>query len=135
MASNAAENDLSEVRLPDLPHQDGENNDWQLRKSVLECNQHMLENQIRCDVKFTFDSERHSTESDEETGGRERDTSPLSCHTYMLISRSPVFYAMLAGPVCEESDTIHIPDIERDTFQEMLRYSKNFYRSEQIYIP
>ena len=114
MASNLAENDLSEVRLIDLPHQDGENNDWQLRKSVLECNQHMLENQIRCDVKFTFNQDGNQ-------GGTDGDTSSLSCHTYMLISRSPVFHAMLAGPVCEESGTINIPDIERDTFKEMLR--------------
>ena len=30
--------------------------DWQVNKSVLECNKHMLEQQINCDVTFQFGS-------------------------------------------------------------------------------
>ncbi len=87
-----------------------EDDAWQMKKSVLECNKHMLENQIRCDLTFTFDEKND-------------EASTVCCHSYMLISRSPVFYAMLAGPARDESGTIDIPDIDKETFQEMLRYS------------
>ncbi len=100
----------SDLIKNNIPNPDNESDAWQLRKSVLDSNQHMLENQIKCDVKFTFHSEKGDSKGES-----------LSCHMYMLISRSPVFYAMLAGPACEESATINIPDIERDTFQEMIR--------------
>ena len=86
-----------------------EDDAWQMRKSVLECNEHMLENQIRCDLTFTF-------------GQKNDEASTVYCHSYMLISRSPVFYAMLAGPARDDSGIINIPDIDKETFQQMLRY-------------
>ncbi len=58
--------------------------DWQMEKSVLECNRHMLENQLECDVKFTFlppEGSRFTYIQD----------PSISAHKYMLISRSPVF--------------------------------------------
>ncbi len=79
--------------------------DWQLNKGVLACNKYMFENQLNCDVKFTFPEEKES----------------ISAHTYMLISRSPVFYAMFAGPVRDESGEVMIEDINKDCFHEMLR--------------
>ena len=84
----------------DIQHQD-----WQLNKDVLACNKYMLDNQINCDVKFTFPAEDNS----------------ISAHTYMLISRSPVFYAMFAGPARDQSGLIAINDINKECFEEMLR--------------
>ncbi len=109
MASNVAHGDLSQ------PESDADA--WQIRKSVLDCNKHMLENQIKCDLTFTFGEKN---EDDMKSV-----TSSVSCHSYMLISRSPVFYAMLAGPARDESGTINIPDIDKDTFKEMLRYDNH----------
>ena len=84
---------------------DDQYQDWQLNKDVLACNKYMLENQINCDVKFTFPSAENS----------------ILAHTYVLISRSPVFYAMFAGPVKDLSGVIAIDDINRECFEEMLR--------------
>ena len=87
---------------------DGQNEDWQLNRDVLECNKYMLENQINCDVKFTFPGEGRT----------------ISAHTYVLISRSPVFHAMFAGPAKDQgsgSQTIVIEDIDMECFMEMLR--------------
>ena len=83
--------------------------DWQVNKSILECNKYMLENQLDCDVIFNFLS-------------ADGVTLTITAHKYMLISRSPVFYAMLAGPAREESGNILIPDIEKNIFEELLRY-------------
>ncbi len=83
----------------------GDGQDWQLNKDILACNEYMFENQINCDVTFTFPGQ----------------DSSISAHTYMLISRSPVFYAMFAGPARDESGKVKIPDISEDCFKEMLR--------------
>lgn len=88
--------------------------DWQMEKSILECNRHMLENQLECDVKFTFIPPEGLSFT------YTQDPS-ISAHKYMLISRSPVFYAMLAGPAKDESGIIHIQDIDQESFREMLR--------------
>ena len=93
-----------------------DNRDWQLNKTMLESNKYMLENQLECDVTFTFLPPEGCTTSQ---------TNPpsISAHKYMLISRSPVFYAMLAGPARDESGNIHIEDINKECFLDMLRYS------------
>ncbi len=87
--------------------------DWQLGKTVLECNKHMFENSIDCDVTFTFPTFEGS--------GRSLEGNTLSAHRYVLVSRSPVFYAMLAGPARDESGLINIEDINIDSFRDMLR--------------
>ena len=79
---------------------------WQLKRDVLECNLYMLEKQVECDTTFTF------MEPEEN----------ISAHKYMLISRSPVFFAMLAGPARDKSGKIHIEDINKNCFMEMLRF-------------
>ena len=81
---------------------------WQTRKSVLECNKYMLEKEIACDVTFTFP-------------GSNLPKTSLSCHKYMLISRSPVFYAMLEGPARDQSGCINITDVDMDAFNEILK--------------
>ncbi len=97
-----------------IPRGNADKESWQMRKSVLNCNKYMLEKEIACDVTFTFlSSNGIDTQHVSQT--------PLSCHKYMLISRSPVFYAMLEGPARDESGNINITDVDKDTFNEMLR--------------
>ncbi len=94
--------------------------DWQLGKKVLECNKHMFEHAIECDVTFSFppsDGPRRPKEGD-----------VISAHKYILISRSPVFYAMLSGPARDESGRISIEDINVESFREMLRSVSSRYK-------
>ncbi len=90
-----------------------DNRDWQFNTTVLESNKYMLENQLDCDVTFTFLQQEGSTFNEYGLS--------ISAHKFMLISRSPVFYAMLAGPAKDESGNIHIEDIDKDCFMDMLR--------------
>ncbi len=95
------------------PMVDKSGQDWQLGKNVLECNKYMFENSIECDITFTFQpSDRKETNMEGQL---------LSAHKYVLISRSPVFFAMLAGPARDESGLVGIEDIDIDSFREMLR--------------
>ena len=78
--------------------------EWQLGKTLAECNGYMLDNEIDCDVTF-----------------RVGDTQEVvRAHKYMLGSRSSVFYAMLYGALAERGE-IHIPDMEPHTFNCLLR--------------
>ena len=69
----------------------------------------MLEHQLYCDVTFIFGSNKEDREG------------KISAHKYMLICRSPVFEAMLMGPARMERDEIVIEDIDKDSFEEVLR--------------
>ncbi|XP_061166407.1 BTB/POZ domain-containing protein 6-like [Saccostrea echinata] len=81
--------------------------DWQARKTLAECNRHMLTNEIAFDVYFLVGEKRQV----------------VGAHRYVLVSRSCVFYAMLIGPMAAKTDEkIAIPDIECDIFQHMLEY-------------
>ncbi len=93
--------------------------DWQVGKKVLECNKYMFENAVGCDVTFTFPPPM---------GGLGQKVTPsLSAHKYVLISRSPVFYAMLLGPAHDESGEISIEDINMESFKEMLRLLTHYW--------
>ena len=83
--------------------------DWQVSRSVLECTRYMLDNQVDCDVTFLLLSP-------------DGEQSRVSAHKFMLVSRSPVFFAMLNGPMAERDSEIRIPDISREAFWELLRY-------------
>ena len=50
-----------------------------------------------------------------------QNTNPVRAHKYMLISRSPVFCAMFTGAAKDESGKIHIQDVEREIFKNVLR--------------
>lgn len=79
--------------------------DWQATKCIAECNKHMLANQIACDVGFLVGDEQEL----------------VMAHKYVMISRSCVFYAMLHGLMAENADEyISIPDIDKETFKQML---------------
>ncbi|XP_063448949.1 BTB/POZ domain-containing protein 6-like [Mytilus trossulus] len=82
-----------------------DNNHWQIGKSVLERNEHMLTNQVMCDVTFIVGQDR----------------SPIKAHRYMLASSSPVFFNMFNGAVAEKGD-VRIPDIKADVFSELLQF-------------
>ena len=71
----------------------------------------MFKNEISCDVHFkvAHNEEKHVD---------------IPAHKYMLISRSPVFYAMFCGELAE-SDTVRIEDIDPKAFKEMLRWPEN----------
>ena len=87
--------------------------DWQLGKKVLECNKYMFENGIECDVTFSFPASDRTMKCME--------VQLLPAHKYVLISRSPVFYAMLAGPARDQSGLVTIEDVDMMSFKEMLR--------------
>ena len=78
---------------------------WQCDKTLPQCMEYMLDNQVACDVTFIV--------------GAERET--VHAHRFMLISRSPLFHAMLEGPLAEKG-MIELPDVEKETFEEFLRY-------------
>jgi len=71
--------------------------DWQNDLTLTESNRYMLENQIDCDVWFTLLP----------SGGAAGEELPVTVgsHRYMLVSRSPVFFAMLSGPLAVTSTT------------------------------
>lgn len=79
--------------------------DWQCDKSLAECMDHLFTAGIACDVTFLV--------------GENKDR--ISSHKIILLSRSPVFYAMLDGPLAEKGE-ITIPDISKETFTKFLRY-------------
>jgi hypothetical protein len=79
--------------------------DWQIGKGVISSNRHMLENEIACDVTFVV--------------GPNKDR--VRAHKYVLISRSPVFYAMFCGPLAESGGDIVIPDVDSRPFRTLLR--------------
>ncbi|XP_033730748.1 BTB/POZ domain-containing protein 1-like, partial [Pecten maximus] len=79
--------------------------DWQVGKTLSESFDHLLTSGIGSDVTFIVGEEK----------------SRVSAHKLVLISRSPVFFAMLEGPMAEKGE-ITIPDISTETFQLLLRY-------------
>lgn len=87
--------------------------DWRDTKVLSECMMYMLKNEIMCDVNLIVGYDRTS----------------FKAHKYMLSSRSAVFHTMFEGSLPEKGDII-IPDIDEDTFHDILKY---FY-TDQITI-
>lgn len=81
-------------------------NDWQADLTISEANLYMYENKLATDVKFTFQSEE--ADSDE----------VLEAHSYVLMSRSTVFFTMFQW---SKDSSIVISDIPYSTFNLMLR--------------
>lgn len=84
---------------------DVQSRDWQCGKSLVECLDHLFTAEIACDVTFVIG---------------QRKKKKISAHKAILISRSPVFYAMLEGPLAEKGQ-ITITDISVETFSAFLR--------------
>ena len=89
---------------------DKDPNHWQLNQSLASCNRHMLTHAVACDVSF-------------QVGPAEGSSSVVEAHKYVLMSRSPVFFAMFGGALAEGKDSkpIKVPDIEPEPFRQMLR--------------
>jgi len=81
--------------------------DWQNSRGVLASNRYMLDNQIECDVQFVICTP---------DGARVF----IPAHSYVLISRSPVFHAMLNGPLAENKKEIRICDVTPEAFNHLL---------------
>ncbi|XP_033726035.1 BTB/POZ domain-containing protein 6-like [Pecten maximus] len=79
--------------------------DWQVGKTLSESFDHLLTSGIASDVTFIVGEEKNR----------------VSAHKLVLLSRSPVFYAMLEGPMAEKGE-ITIPDITLEAFNLFLRY-------------
>jgi len=82
----------------------GVSNDWQSDLALTESNRYMLDNQVDCDVWFTLLPSGGATAVGD---GDEVLLAPVTvgAHRYMLVSRSPVFYAMLSGPLATATAT------------------------------
>ena len=89
--------------------------DWQNVDDISKTNMMMLDKQLACDVYFLIGEEPRKQ----------------GAHKFILISRSPVFEAMICRPLtcsnnsdqneCTSSDQIKIEDIEPEIFQDLLR--------------
>ena len=82
---------------------------WQYGKSVLDCNKHLLEQQVECDVTFSLLDEDGSEKS-------------IGAHRIILLSRSPVLEVMVLGRWKEgQTKRIEVDDIEYNVFWQLLR--------------
>ena len=91
--------------------------DWQNSRGVLASNRYMLDNQVECDVQFVISTP---------DGARVY----ISAHSYVLISRSPVFNAMLNGPMAENKNRIRICDVTPEAFNHLLGWVQ--YTTSQL---
>ena len=83
-----------------------QDNYWQTERSLLQCNEYMFTHQKACDVTFHFHDEEGADAN-------------IGAHKYVLISRSPVFYAMFCGEF--NTNDVDIDDITNHVFSKLLR--------------
>ena len=83
------------------------NEDWQSsKKTVLQRNAYMFNNELMSDVSFTCGESSRI----------------FHAHKYVLATSSAVFYAMFYGNLAQQESTICIEDAEEKSFEEFLRY-------------
>ena len=81
--------------------------DWQSsKKTVLQRNAHMFDNELMSDVSFTCGESSRI----------------FHAHKYVLATSSAVFFAMFYGNLAEKESPICIPDAEEESFVEFLRF-------------
>ena len=81
--------------------------DWQSsKKTVLQRNAYMFNNELMSDVSFTFGESRRV----------------FHAHKYVLATSSAVFYAMFYGDLAQKESPIHMTDTEEESFKEFLRF-------------
>ena len=86
-----------------------------MNKSLVECNRYMFKHQINTDVCFSI-----------EYGDIE--AKQICAHKYVLMSRSPVFNAMLYGSLPMNTDEpLKITDVEPEAFTAVLRWAYILY--------
>ena len=83
--------------------------DWQSsKKTVLQRNAYMFDNELMSDVSFAC--------------GCEKSCRIFHAHKYVLATSSAVFYAMFYGNLAQNESTIHMTDVEEESFEEFLRF-------------
>ncbi len=81
--------------------------DWQSsKKTVLERNTYMFDNELMSDVSFTCGESSRI----------------FHAHKYVLATSSAVFYAMFYGDLAQQESTVRIPDADEESFKELLRF-------------
>ena len=81
--------------------------DWQSsKKTVLQRNAHMFNNELMSDVSFTCGESRRI----------------FHVHKYVLATSSAVFFAMFYGELPPKEFPIRIEDAEEESFKEFLRF-------------
>ena len=81
--------------------------DWQSsKKTVLQRNAYMFDNELMSDVSFTCRESRRI----------------FHAHKYVLATSSAVFFAMFYGEIPPKEFPIHIEDAEEESFEEFLRF-------------
>ena len=81
--------------------------DWQSsKKTVLQRNAYMFDNELMSDVSFTCGESSRI----------------FHAHKYVLATSSAVFYAMFYGDLAQEESTICLTDSEEESFEEFLRF-------------
>ena len=81
--------------------------DWQSsKKTVLQRNAYMSDNELMSDVSFTCRESRRT----------------FHAHKYVLATSSAVFFAMFYGEIPLKEFPIHIEDAEEESFKEFLRF-------------
>ena len=81
--------------------------DWQSsKKTVLQRNAYMFDNELMSDVSFTCGESRRI----------------FHAHKYVLATSSAVFFAMFYGEIPPKEFPIHIEDAEEESFKEFLRF-------------
>ena len=81
--------------------------DWQSsKKTVLQRNAYMFDNELMSDVSFTCGESRRI----------------FHAHKYVLATSSAVFFAMFYGEIPPKEFPIHIKDAEEESFKQFLRF-------------
>ena len=70
----------------------------------------MFKNTLLSDVSFVV--------VDEEA----QDSEPIPAHKYVLAISSPVFFAMFYGEIAEKTNSIKIPDSDKESFLQFLSF-------------
>ena len=82
---------------------------------------YVFENQLHCDITFTFQNKNvRNTFIEMETVGTLRPNF-VSAHKYVLMSRSPAFYAKFTGANKSATCAVNVEDVEKVVFVKMLR--------------
>ncbi|XP_058824703.1 BTB/POZ domain-containing protein 6-B-like [Topomyia yanbarensis] len=82
--------------------------DWQVNKNLKSRMMHLLETGTWMDCHFMV--------------GPETNCKMIGAHKFILCMASPVFQAMLRGDLAGNDETIHVPDVEPEIFELLLKY-------------
>ncbi|XP_052813555.1 BTB/POZ domain-containing protein 3-like [Mya arenaria] len=81
--------------------------DWRAELTASRCLKHLVQEKLFTDVTFIFPNDNNES---------------CTGHKLILSMRSAVFEAMFYGPLAKDDDEVKISDIEKNTFEMLLRY-------------